>query len=173
MPEWVLKLCLLGDGAVGKTSLVYRFIEGRFSTDFKTTLGVNLLKKRVSFPETNTNANVNIWDLGGQKAYRRLRNLYLEGSNGALLVYDVTNPTSFENLDDWLGSFKAMRGDRPTLVIGNKIDLPRRVTRETAEEYAQKYDNVKYLETSAKTGENVEEAFKGLIKKVIEYEKAK
>lgn len=172
MPDWVLKLCLLGDGAVGKTSLVYRFIEGRFSTDFKSTLGVNLLKKKITIEEMNASVTCNIWDLGGQEAYRKLRNLYLEGSNGALIVYDVTNPASFKNLDDWLSSFKNLRGNRPTLLIGNKIDLSRKVTADQAKEYAKTHENMVYLETSAKTGENVEEAFKQLIKTVLEFEKA-
>lgn len=169
MADWVLKICLLGDGGVGKTSLVYQFIEGRFSTDFKSTLGVNLLKKTVKIDDSLVTCN--IWDLGGQDAYRKLRNLYLEGSNGALVLYDVTNRKSFQNLSDWIDSFKNMRGSRPLVMIGNKIDLPRKVPKEEAEQKCAELENASYLETSAKTGENVEQAFNQLIKDVLAYNK--
>lgn len=169
MADWVLKLCLLGDAAVGKTSLLYRFIEGRFSTDFKETLGVNLLKKEVVVDEQSVTAN--IWDLGGQDAYRALRKLYLEGANGALLVFDVTNPASFRNLTDWLESFQQVRENRPVLLIGNKIDLSRQVAREQVEQFlTTRPEKITYLETSAKTGENVEQAFVALVRETIKFE---
>ncbi|MHA1341505.1 MAG: Rab family GTPase [Promethearchaeota archaeon] len=168
--EYVMKICLLGDGAVGKTSLVYRFIENRFSTNFKSTLGVNLLKKKLKIDDDDV--SVQIWDLGGQEAYKKLRRLYLEGSQGALVVFDKTNHKSFENLDDWVNSFKDSQQDAPMVLIGNKIDLKDEitVTEEEAKEYAQK-NNMKYISTSAKTGEKVEDAFKSLIKKIIEIQK--
>jgi len=165
-----MKICLLGDANVGKTSLVYRFIENRFSTDFKSTLGVNLLKKKVKINDNDV--SVQIWDLGGQEAYKKLRRLYLEGSQGALVVFDKTSHTSFENLDDWVGSFKDSQKDAPIILIGNKIDLKDQitVTEKEAEEYAAK-NNMEYISTSAKTGEQVEEAFKSLIKKIIDSQK--
>lgn len=162
-----MKICLLGDGAVGKTSLVYRFIENRFSTDFKSTLGVNLLKRKVNVD--NNTVSVQIWDLGGQEAYKKLRKLYLEGSQGGLVVFDITNRSSFENLDDWVSSFKSNQSEAPMVLIGNKIDLvdQKKVSEEEAKAYAEA-NNMKYLSTSAKTGEKVEDAFKSLIRKVLE-----
>ncbi|MBD3353541.1 MAG: GTP-binding protein [Candidatus Lokiarchaeota archaeon] len=162
-----MKICLLGDGAVGKTSLVYRFIENRFSTDFKSTLGVNLLKRKVQVDDNTV--SVQIWDLGGQEAYKKLRKLYLEGSQGGLVVFDKTNQNSFDNLDDWVDSFKQSQEDAPMILIGNKIDLKDqiKVAEKDAKEYAEAH-NMSYISTSAKTGEKVDEAFKALIREVIE-----
>jgi small GTP-binding protein len=169
MTDFVFKICLLGDGGVGKTSLVYRFIENRFSRDFKSTLGVNLLKKRVQIREHNVICQ--IWDLGGQAAYRKLRKLYLEGSQGALLVYDITSRPSFDNMEEWIQTlFEARNQDVPLIIIGNKLDLEqnRQVKLTEAMEYAKKKNpNIKVLETSAATGDGVEQAFLSLAELVL------
>lgn len=165
--EYIMKLVLLGEAGVGKTSLIYRFIEQRFSTDFKSTLGVNLLKRVVDIDGNDVTCS--IWDLGGQEAYKKLRKLYLDGASGALVVYDVTSLESFEKLNDWLSSFREIRGDQPALLIGNKIDLEKRrkVTTEDAQAYADENNYIEFIEASAKTGENVETAFKNLIRKAL------
>jgi len=167
MVDVVVKIVLLGDGGVGKTSLVYRFIENRFSRDFKSTLGVNLLKKRVKIDDKDVSCQ--IWDLGGQEAYRKLRKLYLEGAQGALIVFDVLSQKSFDNLEDWVQSFIQIRGkEMPMLLIANKIDMQeqRVITKLQSEAYAKKY-NMKLIETSAATGINVESAFEELIRRVV------
>ncbi len=161
-----MKICLLGDGGVGKTSLVYRFIQNRFSTDFKSTLGVNLLKHEVVIE--NLRITAQIWDLGGQDKYEGLRKLYLDGSQGALVIFDKTNKSSFDNLDKWVKSFREIRGGKPMMLIGNKLDLKEFITvdDQTAKAYADSHQ-VSYLSTSAKTGEKVESAFTTLIANVI------
>ncbi|MHA1520472.1 MAG: Rab family GTPase [Promethearchaeota archaeon] len=171
MVDYVLKIVLLGEGNVGKTSLVYRYIENRFSQDFKSTLGVNLLKKKVALEDefAGKSASVQIWDLGGQSAYRKLRKLYLEGSQGALVVFDVTSQQSFDALEDWIQSLIEIRGnDVPMIIIGNKIDLAseRVVTDEAAIEYGKKY-NTDVIFTSAATGEKVEDSFRDLIMAIV------
>ncbi len=162
--EYILKIVLLGDTGVGKTSLVYRFIENRFSTDFKSTLGVNLLKRTVEVE--GNQVTVQIWDLGGQEAYKRLRKLYLDGASGALLVYDVTNTASFDHLTEWFNSFIETRSGRPAVLIGNKVDLKenKKVSTEQGKTFSNEKQCVEFIEASAKTGENVEAAFKNLIK---------
>jgi small GTP-binding protein len=172
MPDYVLKLCLLGDGNVGKTSLVYRYIENRFSKDFKSTLGVNLLKKKIILDAryTGKTCSLQIWDLGGQKAYRKLRKLYLEGSQGALVVFDLTSFSSFQNLDDWIQSLIEIRGKNvPMILIGNKLDLEeqRVISEEEAKTYATKY-GINIIYTSAATGEAVEQAFLELVISIID-----
>ena len=172
MADYVLKICLLGNGNVGKTSLVYRYIENRFSRDFKSTLGVNLLKKNVTLEGEEyegKSASIQIWDLGGQQAYRKLRKLYLEGSQGALIVFDVTDRQSFDDLEEWIESLIEIRGKGvPMIIIGNKIDLveARVISDEVATKYAEKY-NAEILFTSAATGEKVEESFKELIMSIV------
>ena len=165
--EYIMKLVLLGEAGVGKTLLIYRFIEQRFSTDFKSTLGVNLLKRVVEIDGNDVTCS--IWDLGGQETYKKLRKLYLDGASGALIVFDVANMDSFEKLNDWLSSFRDIRGDAPALLIGNKIDLNklRKVSTKDAQSYADENNFIKYIEASAKTGKNVEVAFKNLIRTAL------
>ncbi len=165
---WIMKCCLLGEANVGKTSLVHRFIENKFRDSYKATLGVNLMKKDLKID--NNEVSVQIWDLGGQDSFRSLRRLYLEGANGALIVYDMTNPNSFEKVDGWIKDFKEIQGEKwPLALIGNKADLKEKIkiSESQAREYANKY-GMKITTTSAKTGENVETAFRDLIKMVLE-----
>lgn len=166
-PSYIIKICLLGEANVGKTSLVYRFIENKFRENYKSTLGVNLLKKDLTFQEYG-DVSAQIWDLGGQESFRNLRKLYLEGANGALLVYDCTQTKSFEKLQDWIQDFRNARGNEPVLLIGNKVDLDNniKVSESEAKEFAKNY-SLKFIETSAKTGSNVEEAFIGIIKSIL------
>lgn len=165
--RYIVKICLLGEAGVGKTSLVYRFVENRFRDNYKATLGVNLLKKDLNL-EKYGEVSAQIWDLGGQESFRSLRNLYLEGANGALVIYDVTNKKSFEKLQDWIESFKNSRGDEPILLIGNKVDLEDKIVvgKGEGEEFANKH-NMDFLITSAKTGRNVEDAFENLILTIL------
>jgi len=153
---------------VGKTSLVYRFIENKFREDYKSTLGVNLLKKDMNIDKYK-GVSAQIWDLGGQESFKSLRSLYLQGANGALVIYDTTNRKSFENLDEWVSNFEEARGFVPTLLIGNKVDLEkkRKVDEKEGKEFAEK-NKMDFLLTSAKTGANVEAAFNDLIKKILD-----
>jgi small GTP-binding protein len=104
-PDYVIKICLLGEANVGKTSLVYRFIENQFRDNYKSTLGVNLLKKDLNI-EGYGGVAATIWDLGGQESFRSLRKLYLEGANGALVIFDWTQKESFLKLDSWIQDFR-------------------------------------------------------------------
>lgn len=168
--DYIVKICLLGEAAVGKTSLVYRFIENRFRDNYKSTLGVNLLKKDLNLDEYGYGGvSAQIWDLGGQESFRSLRKLYLEGANGAFVIFDTTKRKTFDKLDEWIQSFKESRGNRPLLLIGNKIDLSdkQKVEESEVKEYAEK-NSTEFIFTSAKTGENVETAFKGLVKTILD-----
>ena len=165
--NYIIKICLLGEANVGKTSLVYRFIENKFRGNYKSTLGVNLLKKDTNIKEFG-NVSAQIWDLGGQESFRSLRKLYLEGANGALVIYDCTKRSSYEKLEDWILDFKDARGDEPLLLIGNKSDLIDAIKVQESEglELAKSY-NMEFISTSAKTGSNVESAFSEIIKRIL------
>ncbi|MHA2288067.1 MAG: Rab family GTPase [Promethearchaeota archaeon] len=165
--SYIIKICLLGEANVGKTSLVYRFIENKFRGNYKSTLGVNLLKKDLILQEYG-DVSAQIWDLGGQESFRSLRKLYLEGANGALVIYDCTQRSSFEKLEDWISDFKNARGDEPLLLIGNKTDLTDSVKVKESEgvELAKQF-GMEFTPTSAKTGSNVESAFMEIIKKIL------
>lgn len=167
-PNYIVKICLLGEAAVGKTSLVYRFVQDSFRESYKSTLGVNLLKKDLII-DNYGGVSAQIWDLGGQESFKSLRKLYLEGANGALVIYDATNSKSFKKLDEWIGSFKETRGNKPLYLIGNKVDLKDKIkiSEEEGKQYA-KDNNMDFMITSAKTGNNVEIAFKNLIESVLD-----
>lgn len=166
MSDIILKICLLGEAKVGKTTLVYRYIENKFRTDFRSTLGVNLLKKTVKIGDSTISTQ--IWDLGGQEPFKKLRKLYLEGAEGALLLFDVTNQQSFIKLGEWISSFREVHGNKPVVLIGNKIDLKENIIidQSQAERYASE-NNMSLILTSAKTGENVEKAFVDLLTRII------
>ena len=165
--DFKFKICLLGEGSVGKTSLVNRFIENKFQEDYKATLGVTILQKHLEIDEYSV--SLNIWDFGGQISFKKLRKLYLEGSKGALVVFDLTNRESFEKLGEWIKDFRGQRKEKPFWLIGNKVDLKDQlvVTEEEANLLAKEH-GVTLIITSAKTGENVEKAFINLGKEILE-----
>ncbi len=167
-PNYIVKLCLLGEAAVGKTSLVYRFVQDTFRNSYKSTLGVNLLKKDLKIKEYG-GVSAQIWDLGGQESFKSLRKLYLEGASGALVIYDMTNEKTFKKLDDWIQSFKDTRGDKPLFLISNKADLEEKIkiSEKEGRKYAKEH-RMNFMLTSAKTGNNVEEAFEKLIKSILD-----
>ncbi len=166
-PKYIIKITILGEKNVGKTSLVYRYIENKFRESYKATLGVNLLKKDMEVDGNSVSAQ--IWDLGGQDSFKSLRKLYLEGANGAFIIFDVTDRKSFDKLNEWIESFKEARGEQPMVLIGNKSDLEnqRKITDTEASNYA-KENNMELILTSAKTGQNVEEAFIKLTKRILD-----
>ncbi|MHA1836168.1 MAG: Rab family GTPase [Candidatus Odinarchaeia archaeon] len=156
------KVLLLGDSAVGKTTLVNRFIQGKFSSDYKMTIGVDIMSKNI-----NLNGNevvLSIWDIAGQDRFRSFRSVFYRGASGALLIFDLTRTSSFENLTNWIDELHSYtKVGIPKIIIGNKLDLVnmRMVKKEDGIKLAQQYNSM-YLETSAKTGEGVDEAFKKL-----------
>ena len=162
MPE-SRKILLLGDGAVGKTSLVHRFVEGQFLDRYKSTIGVDI------FSKTLPDIELQIWDLSGQTHFASVRNKFYAKADGALLCFDLTNRKSFDNLDSWLTEIKNGIGkDIPIVLLGNKVDLTDLIAikEEEIANFAQK-KNWKWLNSSAKTGQNVEEAFNALAKELI------
>jgi len=172
--EYAFKLILGGDGAVGKTSMVHRYVENEFATDYKSTIGTSIMKKECTFQELDSTVRFIIWDLAGQAQFKRVRQSYLTNAEAGILVYDVTNRSSFENIDkNWYREIKKASPDIALILVGNKIDLEskRVVSRDEGEELAQNL-TLTYVETSAKTGENIDDAFKMLalqiIKKFIE-----
>lgn len=170
MSLYVFKVIIIGPGAVGKTSLLHRFVENKFSFRYKLTIGADFLSKIINF-NSESSIKLQIWDIGGQDRYKFLRPSFFDGANGALIVFDLSRWHTFEELENWLSDLREYAGESiPFALIGNKVDLIDKkdelYERESAEVFAKK-ENTFYVETSAKTGENVEDAFLNLIKRML------
>ncbi|MHA1821593.1 MAG: GTP-binding protein [Promethearchaeota archaeon] len=170
--NYSFKVIEIGDSATGKTAIKVRFTDDYFKKDLKTTLGVDFGSKELNmiydtqdplFSGTyRFTAKINIWDAAGQAHYEKIRGMYYKDAKGALIVYDINNPVSFNNLDFWVNELEENIGlNIPVVLVGNKIDLERKVERSKAEEYAKSHGFL-YYECSAKTGEGINELFRAL-----------
>ena len=169
--EFVFKIVILGDAAVGKTSLINQYIEQSFEEDYKPTLGANIIRKDVFVDEINASVRLIMWDLAGQEKYNVIRSMYFQGCVGALLVYDVTRHNTFETINSkWLKDFKKyVKKEGIYILIGNKIDLKDQkvVSTEDGESFSKEINASDFIETSAKYGENVEKAFTNLVYQIL------
>ncbi len=172
------KICLLGDGAVGKTSLRRSFLGEGFNEAYTMSIGADFAVKTVSMDGERIVCQ--IWDLAGQPRFMGVREIYYRGTQACLLVYDITKPESFKNIASWVNELTRNNGGAlvPTLLIGNKADL--RGTTSTSvlpgqgTTYAENLGEwigfeVPFIETSAKYGDNVQTAFQTLIKHTIQF----
>ncbi|MDD1777272.1 MAG: GTP-binding protein, partial [Candidatus Helarchaeota archaeon] len=158
--KFSFKVVILGDGGVGKTSLLNRFVEKSFDQDYKSTIGTNIMRVDYKIMEKVT-VGFALWDLAGQQFFQKVRQMYLTGCQAALFVYDVTRPDTLYNLKNWKNELLTVGGaDVKSLMVGNKADLTdqRKVSFEEGKKVADEL-GLSYLETSAKTGENVHRAF--------------
>jgi small GTP-binding protein len=171
--EFVFKIVILGNAAVGKTSLINQFVENAFREDYKPTLGANIIRKDVDIDgeDAHTKIRLIMWDLAGQEKYSVIRSMYFQGCEGALLVYDVTRYNTFDSIKSkWLRDFKKyIRKEGVYILIGNKTDLSdqRVVPTEKGKDLAENIQASHFIETSAKMGENIEEAFLLLVKQIL------
>ena len=162
--EEKFKVVVVGDSGVGKTNLIKRFISNEFSLDSKATVGVEFISKNYNI--NNKIIKIEIWDTAGQERYKSITSAYYKGAKGAMIVYDVTNQTSFNNIDKWYFEIKEKASKNINLMlIGNKTDLNKVICREDAINKAKSL-NIPVMETSANNSSNVKEAFYDLIKEM-------
>ena len=166
--EYAYKLILGGEGGVGKTSMVHRFVDDSFQTDYKSTIGTSIMKKQCNFEDLDSKVRFVMWDLAGQAQFQRVRQTYLSNAEAGILVFDVTRKETFDAVNKWFEEIMGVSKSISLILVGNKIDLveDRKVTKEEAEALAKKL-NLSYFEASAKTGENVNDAFKMLALQMI------
>lgn len=166
--EYAYKLILGGDGGVGKTSMVHRFVDDSFQTDYKSTIGTSIMKKECDFEDLESKVRFVIWDLAGQAQFQRVRQTYLSNAEAGILVFDVTRKETFNSIEKWFNEIMGASKSISLILIGNKVDLveDRKVSSEEGEALAKKL-NLSYFEASAKTGENVNDAFKMLALQMI------
>lgn len=170
----VLKVLLLGDGAVGKTSLILRFIENRFKEEYSMSLGVDFLTKTVKFIDNNNvirNVSLQVWDIAGQARHVSYAHLYLKGALGAFYVFDLTRKETLLNIQErWQSQVLRVSPKCLSILIGNKADLRRKkggVTRTISKKIQDSMHVIDYIETSAKTGKNVNEAFRTMTTNIL------
>lgn len=169
--ERQLKIVLLGDGASGKTSLAIRFAQEAFGKQYKQTIGLDFFLKRITLPG-NLNVTLQVWDIGGQTIGGKMLDKYIYGAQGVLLVYDITNSQSFENLEDWLSMVRKANEEsdvQPAIsLIGNKIDLEhmRTVKMEKHQRFCQENGLISQF-VSAKTGDSVFLCFQRLAAEIL------
>ncbi|XP_011308687.1 ras-related protein Rab-37 isoform X4 [Fopius arisanus] len=165
--ELHFKVMLLGDSGVGKTCLLTRFRHGRFlSGNHISTVGIDFRNKVVTVGDTRI--KLQIWDTAGQERFRSVTHAYYRDAHALLLLYDVTNKTSYDNIRAWLGEIREYaQNDVVIMLLGNKADCgtERMVKKEDGKRLADEYD-VPFMETSARTGANVELAFFAIAKQL-------
>ncbi|MFQ6059731.1 MAG: Rab family GTPase [Thermoplasmata archaeon] len=166
------KICLVGEPAVGKTSLIRRYVLDEFDDDYIATLGAKVTKKDVEITDStlgNLSVNLLIWDIMGDKGFRELyKEAFFHGAQGIMAVCDVTRKETLSELRTWIKSVSRVAGRIPTHFLGNKIDLSRKriVSESDVRELSSSYKS-NYVMTSAKTGKNVERAFKEMARRIV------
>jgi len=177
------KAILLGNASVGKTSLLSQFVDGKFFDEYIQTIGANFLIKEIDLKDCVDQLRIDkdlitdieqkgfklyFWDIGGQQDKLFVTEYYFVQSHGAIVVFDLADRKSFDDLDFWISKLKELSGEIPFIMIGNKKDLDKKrvISEEEIKEKAKKHD-VAYFETSAKLDENVNEAFLALSIKIL------
>lgn len=165
--NYVFKVLLLGDSTVGKTCFLMRFTENTFQEIHMSTIGLDYRFKKMKVDDKKE-ATVQIWDTAGQDRFRAITKNYYKGAHGILLIYDVTNKKTFENVRNWVTQIRENASAKAIIyIVGNKIDdkEKRVVTKEEGEKMASEFD-LKFFEASAKEDINIATTFEGLVKDI-------
>lgn len=170
-----LRILLLGDSGVGKTSLMMRYSEDEFAPCLLSTAGVDFKVRHLTVEESKKKVKVQIWDTAGQERMHVITRTYYKGSHGIALIYNLTDPDSFKNVNYWMANIQQHAGDKVVkILIGNKADLAdagdgseRAISHEQGAAMAKEYGFSHFYETSAKTGAHVHEAFNSLAMDIV------
>ena len=165
--DYTFKILLIGDSSVGKTSVLLRFVDDKFTPEFQTTIGVDF--KISTFEIEGKVIKLQLWDTAGQDRFRNIVSSYYRGAQGICLLYDITATSSFQSITKWHEeSNKYLSESIPKLLIGNKADLnsSREISHEQGAELAESY-GMEFIETSAKNGTGVKEAFEMMARSIF------
>ena len=166
--DFTIKLLIVGDTCVGKTNFISVFMGNTFSENYMTTSGIDLKTTKIEI--RNKKIRIQLWDTAGQEKYRAITKTLFLKVQGILILYDITKESSFNHLKDWIKSIREECGSQiQLLIVGNKSDLneSRIIEKEKALAYAEE-EKIKYIETSSKTGENIQKAISLLCEKIID-----
>ena len=166
MCDVCLKILLVGDSSVGKTTLLLQYVDGKFSENHITTIGVEYKDKEITV--NNRKINLQIWDTSGQERYQSITKNFYRNADGILFVFDVTNEESFNHIKNWLMTSEDVEKNFKKMIVGNKIDLEDKIVinKEKMEKFGEK-KNMKCFLTSAKDGTNVDVIFKEMAELIL------
>lgn len=166
MSKIKLKIILIGDSSVGKTSLLYQYIDNKFDNSYIATIGVEYKEKYIKF--RNNKVLLEIWDTSGQEKFHSMTRSYFRNTSGALYVYDITEKKSFDNIKKWVNDSEKLDINCKKILVGNKCDLDdkRVISKEELNDFIEE-KKIQGFEISAKNGKNVQEAFHNLVAVIL------
>lgn len=166
----IYKIAIIGDSGTGKSSIMERYVNNKFDNNVVSTIGVEFMTKEMKVNGRST--KLQIWDTAGQERFRAIARSIYHGSKAIIIVYDITNPITFDSLEKWISDSKIhLHPNTPYFLVGNKADLGhlRAVETETAKSFADKF-GMNFLETSAAINQNISGIFEMIAKKIIDDE---
>ena len=165
----ILKTIITGDGGVGKTTLLHRYIEGKFLVNTRLTIGVEFFLKELTIDDASI--LLQIWDFGGQERFRFLLNNYVKGAKGALLLFDLSRPSTLNNLEDWIKICRSEDPKLPILLVASKADIENIIPldEDFINSLVIKYDFIDWTRISSKTGKNVDQTFERIAREIIKH----
>lgn len=170
--DFIFKLVVIGDGAVGKTSLIKRYTSGSFNQEYIKTLGAQFSRyERIIGENKKTRARLFFWDIAGQQEFSFMRPTFYNGARGAIVVFDLSREETLDNVMIWYEDVRKFCGDLPTVLFGNKSDLiqdPDAYDKEKVDQIMKRYNIMDFYVTSAKTGIHVTDAFNSIIEILVD-----
>lgn len=165
--QHVFKIVLLGDYKVGKTAIAKRYLANAFEHEYRPSIGIDILSQRIQLGQDHV--QLQIWDMSGQTEFRRLRQQYLEATDCAVIVFDLTRRSSLDAVPSWVEEARELNPKLTTVLVGNKVDMnqTRTVTGKEAAGLAKSLRMLFYMETSAKSGDNIHQVFKEVAKRLV------
>jgi len=168
LKNYVFKIIVGGNGGVGKTTLLRRYVDGKFDDSSIATVGVDFFIKQVIY-ENLGNFTLQLWDLGGQQRFRHLLESFIMGAKGGLLLFDLTKMPKMNDILDWVNIIRMHDLDLPIVLIGTKRDLEEAIAvdDESANSIKNAFNMIKFVKTSSKTGDNIDLVFDIIVKELV------
>ncbi len=167
--KFTLKIIIIGEPAVGKTSLVKKFVSGQFTKDYRSSIGTNIFTKKILLKK-KTEVTLQLWDIAGQERWVNIRRPYYSGAKGVIIVGDLTRNNTFDQIEKfWVPDLTQDYSLIPIILLANKSDLSNKIEKQWINSLGERINTSSIIFTSAKTGENVELAFKLIAEQAIKY----